>query len=640
MKRSLYILTLGLLLGMFLTACQTEALPGEQTGGGSKTVGMPDTCYINLHIVNNSQPATRAVVDATSAENAIYDGILCILEGDTEGNAALKSAVVIDQLLNNSTDGYGVGNNGTSVNVIQQLPIQTYAYTKNLYALVLLNTTESGFTVSNGMLYHNGTTQSGKTLSQIQNLKINGIGSTEKYVGLFMANKNGQLPQVTSTYLFDTESAAQSGSRLTIEVERAAAKVKVTNDIGSKSLSGINLNGSFTSHPKIHKMTWTLNKYNASAFAVGGGDGDTGAFDYDLTFSSDNDFSVFHQRSYNSGDEIYIGENNSSTQTEVVVEVQLKDASNVLLGDCFQYTTAGHNLFVGQSQYVQYLKTVLTDGLKSTYNLTARTADEIFLNAKVVIQTDGSVTITLTNTAFNATEQTGLAGLAAYLSGRTTYFRDGKMYYTYQIGSNVVRNNSYDLKLEESSSSGPQPATATFIFNLGTDGQTATFSEGWFKASDVTYGSNFTISGSEKGQTIFESSSKETSAAETNAIYFSITPDDGLTFTPTNVSFKGTRYGTDGGQIVVNWINSDGTSVSLTDGSFYLNRNNATPSVTEWSKEVTGAAANNGPCGLKLNIYTLDPTKQVGFSDIIIEGIINGAPLSEGSIKGIGRNAP
>ena len=141
-QTKLYILTIGLLLGaLLLTACSSDVLPGDD--GGIKEVCRTDSCYINLQIVNNSQTKTRAVEPATPEENAVYDGILAIFAGTGESTATLKSAVAIDQLLNNSTDNLGNINNGTSINVIQQLSISTYSYLNNLYALVLLNTSKS-----------------------------------------------------------------------------------------------------------------------------------------------------------------------------------------------------------------------------------------------------------------------------------------------------------------------------------------------------------------------------------------------------------------------------------------------------------------------------------------------------------------
>lgn len=179
-------------------------------------------------------------------------------------------------------------------------------------------------------------------------------------------------------------------------------------------------------------------------------------------------------------------------------------------------------------------------------------------------------------------------------------------------------------------------ATATFAFNLGTQGQTATFSNAdYFLNSKITVGSNFVIEdkNSQSGfdQTRLKSNSKETKAAETNLIQFLFTPKPGFTFTPSKVSLKSTRYGTDGGKLDFAWKNPDGTTVSLATGQT-PNRENGKDAnkeqtdfkYTEFTYDITGATVAEGACGLNINIYSLDADKRIGFADIVIEGTLNG----------------
>lgn len=185
-----------------------------------------------------------------------------------------------------------------------------------------------------------------------------------------------------------------------------------------------------------------------------------------------------------------------------------------------------------------------------------------------------------------------------------------------------------------------EAVTATFPFNLGTDGQTANFGDDadYFLSSKVDYGTNLSIVGkknpngmAEMVMTAFQPAAKETAAAETNHITFLINPKPGFTFTPTKVSFKSTRYGTNGGGVDIAWLNPDGTTVSLDSGRI-PNRNDGTnpkegetdAKYSEYSYDITGATAAEGQCGLKLNLYNLDNNKQVGFCDIIIEGTLSG----------------
>lgn len=654
MKRyRLYILTLGLLLGMLLTACQTEALPGEQTRGGSETVGMPDTCYINLHIVNNSQPATRAVVAATAKENAIYDGILCILEGEDAASAKLKTATVIDQLiLNPGTEGSSV-----DVQVTQRLATGTHAYNSNLYVLALLNTSSTGLYAKGGRLYKRNTsgtdtdlTNSNSTISNLQALQIDSVGNTNEHVGLFMANKGGVLPQVTSTYLFDTPEQAKTaeGTRLTIEVERAAAKVKLSNDIpAGTALSNITLVGATQTHPLIHKMKWMLKQYNSGAFAVGGGATATAVPSNGFAAK---DFTYFHQHALESDDAVYVGPNNSSTKTQVVVEVQLKDGS-FLLGDCFVFSAWDNNkLFTNVEALKDYYKSGW-ESQKSGYPaISDKSADAVFRNLKVVINANDQVEVTLTNSDFTADEQTALNNLAATLNTYTTYFRDGKMYYTYTLGD-LARNNAYNLSLVEEAATDTRQVTATFKFDQGSSNTTATFSNGtaslFSNSGSVTLGGNLTIQGTDAsiGQTKIQPEVQHYvgDANETDYIEFMIDPVDGWTFTPTSVSFNTTRYGTDGGLLDISWVNSGGASTVSLATKVNPQRNNATPNVTNWSSTVTGATPGEGSCGLRIKLYSLGNNKQVGFSDITINGTLSqdsGISSPQKSISGVGRAAP
>lgn len=175
-----------------------------------------------------------------------------------------------------------------------------------------------------------------------------------------------------------------------------------------------------------------------------------------------------------------------------------------------------------------------------------------------------------------------------------------------------------------------EAATATFPFNLGTDGQKATFSEGdadYFLNSKVTLGSNLSVQDKNNkagfDETRIAPADQESDAGETNAIRFLITPKFGFTFTPSKVSFKATRYGTDNGKLDIAWQNADGTTVSLATEQ-KPNRDNASPAYSTFEYDITGATAGEGTCGLLVNLYGLQNGKQIGFADIVIEGVLNG----------------
>jgi len=172
-----------------------------------------------------------------------------------------------------------------------------------------------------------------------------------------------------------------------------------------------------------------------------------------------------------------------------------------------------------------------------------------------------------------------------------------------------------------------ESATITFPFNQGSEGQVATFDEAsapYFKTSYVEHGDNLTLKDANSGQTRFQPvNSNEGGANDGNRIDFMVIPVAGLKFLPTNVRFKTTRFGTDGGKVDVSWINSDGTTSTIATAVTPA-RNNATPNVTEFDEPIDNAKPCDGLCGLRLNLYGLGNSKQVGFADIIIEGELSG----------------
>ena len=197
------------------------------------------------------------------------------------------------------------------------------------------------------------------------------------------------------------------------------------------------------------------------------------------------------------------------------------------------------------------------------------------------------------------------------------------------VGGNGTTCNLNNIKFEAkekfvSQKVDNQTAVITFPFADAKEGQTGTYSEGaegWFKNNYTELGANLYYNGVALNQSkINPTENNEGAANDGNAITFYVIPAAGLTFTPTKVSLKTTRYGTNGGKTDVSWVNSDGTTVAI-ESELVSARNN---DITEFSKEVSGAAASDGLCGLRLNLYALGNTKQVGYGDIVIEGIVNG----------------
>ena len=213
------------------------------------------------------------------------------------------------------------------------------------------------------------------------------------------------------------------------------------------------------------------------------------------------------------------------------------------------------------------------------------------------------------------------------------------------ITSTNNNNYYYSIKVDLKAKKEPttldnEAVTATFPFHEGTEKQTAEFGDDadYFLSSKVTHGSGLTITG--KGtpkdlttpvETLFQPTEKVNSATDDNAIQFIIVPKPGFTFTPTSVSITATRFGTNDGLLDFSWLNPDNTTVTLATGQ-RPNRNDGSKKhdtdtdakFTTFTYEITGATPAEGQCGLKVNLYGLANNKQIGFSDIIINGTLSG----------------
>ena len=188
--------------------------------------------------------------------------------------------------------------------------------------------------------------------------------------------------------------------------------------------------------------------------------------------------------------------------------------------------------------------------------------------------------------------------------------------------------------VEEGAGLENEPATINYVFNEGKAGQSATFgpktqASTWFKSSYVEVGSNLSyVAKSLNGtsQTGFQPAAKHNSAGDaTDNIDFIFIPKKGLLFTPTKVSFKVCRYGTNGGNMVYSWVDGEGnvTKIGEKVGGKELFAQNT---IQEFSFDVNGVNATAGNNSLRINLYGLDNNKQVGFSDIVIEGKLTGVP--------------
>jgi len=229
-------------------------------------------------------------------------------------------------------------------------------------------------------------------------------------------------------------------------------------------------------------------------------------------------------------------------------------------------------------------------------------------------------------------------------SGDIAYFIPSENYtysaYDASLVESVVTNSENGagptLKIK-SGSSDDEDGTLGFInwdFDKGTEGQTATvgssISSG-IASTAVTIGSTLSYASTKKINniifTLFAASKQDTGANEDNAVLFTITTAAGYSFKPTKYSFNASRVGTGHGLVDVAWINTNG-SVILEQAC--APAKNSEGGYTTFSKDVTTVASAAGESSLKLYLYDIPSSKQLGIRDINITGLLkNASGISE-----------
>lgn len=276
-------------------------------------------------------------------------------------------------------------------------------------------------------------------------------------------------------------------------------------------------------------------------------------------------------------------------------------------------------------------------------------------NQTIKLKVGGDATISIGGCAYSSGESITITDANGSAVGAISGKNDtdgGIITFEYEGGATTLtltfggRDYIHSVSIANHCSNGPggnnelatldnEPVSAAFAFNAGQEGQEADFggASNYFITSKVTYGSNLSLHGTNSAggvaQTLFMPETQQneseggTAADESNAIRFLIQPNFGFTFTPTKVSLKTTRYGTDNGLIDISWENPNKSTVLLEQG-VKPSRNNGSPNVTELSYNIEGAKPAEGTCGLLVNLYHLQNGKQIGFADIVIEGTLSG----------------
>ncbi|MBQ9654880.1 MAG: rhamnogalacturonan lyase [Prevotella sp.] len=164
--------------------------------------------------------------------------------------------------------------------------------------------------------------------------------------------------------------------------------------------------------------------------------------------------------------------------------------------------------------------------------------------------------------------------------------------------------------------------------------ETATFAQPkYFGSSSVTVGNGLNVTGTKKNsanqtQTAFQPTVKTTAATDGNAVNFMVTLKEGYEFRPTSVTVYASRYGTNGGAVDMKWVADDGTTTTLLSGvtpERSADESGGTthaPYYTVLTTDIASAKNCTGTFGVRLNVYNLDDTKQIGFCNLRIEGVL------------------
>lgn len=119
----------------------------------------------------------------------------------------------------------------------------------------------------------------------------------------------------------------------------------------------------------------------------------------------------------------------------------------------------------------------------------------------------------------------------------------------------------------------------------------------------------------------------QTGSGSDNAISFHIRTVSGLSFTPTIVSFKAQRYGTDSGLLDVIWKSTDGTETTIAEGLKPARDNSGTYTNKSYNLASLSIPASSEDCSLTFILYDLGNTKEAGLADIVLEGTVSGTVI-------------
>lgn len=266
------------LAAIALAACSSDEVTAPSSGSNTG-FGADGTGYLKLSInlpTRNAGAATRAANDQTAdgdaSEYAVNDATLMLFKGSTQNDATFQAAYDMTLNWDQGLDNDQITSQGTKVQKINSI---TASEGENIYALVVLNR-NSVFTVDNAAntIKFGEDVFSGsfadftkKTVTSANDLTGNGYFMTnavmtDKPGSAAISGQTTTILANVSSKIYQTELLAQQNPAADIFVERAVAKVQLTQSINSNELT-------VGSNKLTYAISgWALANKNTSSYIV------------------------------------------------------------------------------------------------------------------------------------------------------------------------------------------------------------------------------------------------------------------------------------------------------------------------------------------------------------------------------------
>lgn len=160
----------------------------------------------------------------------------------------------------------------------------------------------------------------------------------------------------------------------------------------------------------------------------------------------------------------------------------------------------------------------------------------------------------------------------------------------------------------------------------------------YVSTSGNSFGKNLSVVGTAKaGDKTMNKLQPLTSVGKTREeatyVKFTFTPKKGVKFVPASLAFNAAKFGTSGGTLDVVVVRGNQT-VSVVKGLNPYRANDKDDTTPEYSSEsypLTGLEAGGEPVEVYFYVYDLASNKQLGLSDVTLEGVFTGIPMAVSS---------